>query len=110
MVIVSYPLVTPRNFFDACSASDDLRLEVHCPNDPVDLTCAEQASILRTTTGFAGAGKLAAIIVAILVGNCIATSIIRNAHQNLGRVKLGRPEKIECSINLSDVSVRLDTL
>jgi len=83
LVIVSDPLVIPRNFLDACSASDDLGLEVHCSNDPVDLTCTEQAPILRTATGFTGADELAAVIVAILVSNCIATPVVGNAHQNL---------------------------
>lgn len=87
-----------------------MRREIFFTNDTLDLACTEQPCMLRTTAGFTGADKRAAVIVAVLVGNCVTTSVVSNAHQDLRRVDLGRPEATQRSVNFSKISLRLDTL
>jgi hypothetical protein len=61
-----------------------------------------------TRTCFAWASEVTAVVRAVLVSDCIATTVVDNTHVDLLRVDVARPENLHGIINLLEISVRLD--
>jgi hypothetical protein len=74
----------------------------------LDLTDAENAVLECTRTCFAWASEVTTVVSAVLVGNCVATTVVDHAHVDLLRVDVAGPEDLHGFINLLEIGVRFD--
>jgi hypothetical protein len=57
----------------------------------LDLTDAEDTVLECTRTCFAWASEVTTVVRAVLVGDCVATTVVGNTHVDLLRVDFARP-------------------
>lgn len=101
-------MVIPRYFISFGATGNDFGGQFLLANQTADLTGAQNTILKCARPCFARSSEPAAVIHAVLVGDCIATTIVGDAHVNLFRVDVVEPEKFQCVVNLLQIRMRLD--
>lgn len=77
-------------------------------DNSTDLASAQNAWLSSACALFARASEGTAIVFTLLISDCEATAIVRDAHVDLLRIDLATPEGFQCRVNFFEIGVRFD--
>jgi hypothetical protein len=105
-VVESDPLIIPGHLIHFSTTSDDFPGHVLLIDQASNLASAQDTILERARTCFAGTGKCATVVHAVLVSDGISTTVVGDAHVDLLRVDVAGPERIERIIDFLEIGMR----
>lgn len=108
VIVKAYPLIIPRDLFDAGGTIHPRWGKFLLQYDPVDFAEAENTLEIRTRSGFAWTSERTVRTHAICISNSVATAIISNSKIEFLWSEAEAPQRWQGVVDFLQIRVRFD--